>query len=106
MTVSLAKLTFLEGLCLFFFFLAVPRGLLDLSSQTRDRTRALGSESAESSPLNRQGIPAVSYSSLSPQCLALRSSSVNIRCINLVDSPHPTPLTNQMHLSNRQLLLD
>ena len=48
MTVSLAKLTFLEGLCLFFFFLAVPRGLWDLSSQTRDRTRALGSESAES----------------------------------------------------------
>ena len=33
---------------LFFFFLATPQGLWDLSSPTRDRTQALGSESMES----------------------------------------------------------
>ena len=31
-----------------FFLLAVPRGLQDLGSLTRDRTQAQGSESAES----------------------------------------------------------
>ena len=31
-----------------FFFLAAQRGLWDLSSPSRDRTQALGSESAES----------------------------------------------------------
>ena len=31
-----------------FIFLATPRGLWDLSSPTRDRTRTLGSESVES----------------------------------------------------------
>ena len=38
-----------------FFFLAAL--LVGLSSPTRDRTWALGSESAESQPLDRQGIP-------------------------------------------------
>ena len=32
----------------FFFFLATKHGLWDISSLTRDRTQALGSESAES----------------------------------------------------------
>ena len=41
----------------FYFFLATPRGLWDFSSLTRNRTQALGSESAESSPLDCQGIP-------------------------------------------------
>ena len=40
-----------------FFFLAVPHILWDLSSPTRDWTWALGSVSAESQPLDRQGIP-------------------------------------------------
>ena len=39
------------------FLLAVPRGLQNLSSPTRDRTHALGSESAECQPLDHQGIP-------------------------------------------------
>ena len=37
-------------------FLAVPHGLLDLSSQTEDWTHALISESTESCPLDHQGI--------------------------------------------------
>ena len=41
----------------FFFFLSVPHGLWDLSCPTRDPTRAQGSESEESQPLDRQGIP-------------------------------------------------
>ena len=41
----------------FFFFLTVPRGLWDPSLPTRAQTRALGSESAESQPLDDQGIP-------------------------------------------------
>ena len=41
----------------FFFFFAKPLGLWDLSSLTRDWTLAPGSESAESWPLDRQGIP-------------------------------------------------
>ena len=41
----------------FFFFFATPRSLWDLSSPTRDRTQALGSESAEFQPLDHQGIP-------------------------------------------------
>ena len=36
------------SLLTFFFLLAVPRGLWDLGSLTRDRTQAQGSESAES----------------------------------------------------------
>ena len=40
-----------------FFFLAVPRSMWDLSSPTRDRTRAPCSGSAESQPLDCQGIP-------------------------------------------------
>ena len=39
------------------FFLAAPCGLRDLSSPTRDRTCTLGNESAESYPLDCQGIP-------------------------------------------------
>ena len=39
------------------FFLAGPWGLWDPSSRTRDWTRALNSESAESWPLDRQGTP-------------------------------------------------
>ena len=41
--------------CFFFFFLAILCCLRDLSSLTRDQT--LGSESAESYPLDHQGIP-------------------------------------------------
>ena len=40
--------------CLFFFW---PRSLWDLSSLTRDWTRALISENVESQPLDCQGIP-------------------------------------------------
>ena len=36
------------SLLTFFFLLAVPRGLRDLVSLTRDRTQAQGSENAES----------------------------------------------------------
>ena len=36
--------------------LATPYSLLDLSFPTKDQTQALGSESAESQPLDRQGI--------------------------------------------------
>ena len=43
--------------CLFCCVLATPHGLRDLSSPTRDRTWALGSESPESYPLDHQGIP-------------------------------------------------
>ena len=39
----------------FFFFLAVLRGLQNLSSPTRDGTRGYGSENAESYPLDCQG---------------------------------------------------
>ena len=44
----------------FFFFLkclASPCGTWDLSSPTRDQTRALYIGSVESQPLNRQGSP-------------------------------------------------
>ena len=41
------------------FFLAAPRGMQDLSSPTRDQTRAPCSESVESQPLDCQGIPDV-----------------------------------------------
>ena len=47
------------SLSLFFFFLAVLRGLWDLSSLTRDQIRGPGSESEESQILDRQGIPSV-----------------------------------------------
>lgn len=44
--------------CLFsLIFLAVPLGLQDPCSLTSDRTLALGDESAESHPLDHQGIP-------------------------------------------------
>ena len=49
---------FKESFILFnFFFLAVPWGLRDLSSPTRDWTQTLSSESAESKPLDYRGIP-------------------------------------------------
>ena len=41
------------------FILAVPCSMRDLSSPTRDRTRAPSNGSAESSPLDRQGSPGV-----------------------------------------------
>lgn len=42
-----------EKLCPFFFFsVAGSHSLQDLSSRTRDRTLALGSESSESQPLD------------------------------------------------------
>ena len=41
----------------FFFFLAVPWGLWDLSSLTRDLAQALSSESLVSKPLGHQGAP-------------------------------------------------
>ena len=37
-----------ETSAIYLFILAVPRGLQDLSSPTRDQTRALNSENAES----------------------------------------------------------
>ena len=40
----------------FFFFLATLDGLQDLNSLTRDWTCAVGNESAESKPLDHQGI--------------------------------------------------
>ena len=46
----------LNNVFCFILFLAVPRGLRDLSSPTRDGTQAPGSESAESLPLDRQEI--------------------------------------------------
>ena len=39
------------------FWLVGPHGLWDLSSPTKNRTRAFGNESAESKSLYRQGIP-------------------------------------------------
>ena len=39
---------FVFWLFFFFFFFATKHGLWDISSLTRDRTQALGSESAES----------------------------------------------------------
>ena len=42
---------------LFFFFFAMPSGLEDLSSLTRDWIQAVGSESTQSSPLDHQRIP-------------------------------------------------
>ena len=47
-----------QNLLLFFFFflLAVPCGIQDLSSPTRDRTRAPCGGSVQSWPLDRQGI--------------------------------------------------
>ena len=45
----------------FFFFLAAPHCLWDFSSPTRDRTQALSGESAESQPLDRQGIPEANF---------------------------------------------
>ena len=48
----------------FFFFFASLRGLWNLSSQTRDRAQAHWSESAESSPLDRQGIPLLGFESI------------------------------------------
>ena len=70
MHVSIFESSHLEGsyvgdllylfICLFVcFLLAMPRGLGDLSSLTGDCTRAHGSESAESQPLDGQGIPQV-----------------------------------------------
>lgn len=40
-----------------FFFLATPHSLWDISPATRNWTQTLGSESAESYPLDHQGIP-------------------------------------------------
>ena len=40
----------------FFFFLAMPWGLWDLSSAARDWTQAIGSETAESQPLDHHRI--------------------------------------------------
>ena len=42
-------------LFLFIYFLAVPRGMQDLSSPTRDQTRAPCIGSTESEPLDYQG---------------------------------------------------
>ena len=51
------KANYYSFFLLFFSFVAVPLSLRDPSSQTRDRTQALGSESAQSQSLDRQEIP-------------------------------------------------
>ena len=47
------------SLSLSLFFLAVPRSMRELSSPVRDQTRAPCSGSAESEPLDHQGIPSI-----------------------------------------------
>ena len=49
--------TFSVCICAYFFFLAMPHGMWDLSSPTRDRTCAPCSGSMKSQPLDGQGSP-------------------------------------------------
>ena len=57
---NMTIIQFLSFSHVLFFFGCALRSLWDLNSPSRDRTRALGSETAESSPLDHQGIPILS----------------------------------------------